>query len=63
MARVIKEAPLVEKQIVCCGCGATIAYVKNDIKQYHGTDYTGGPDGSEWIDCPGCSKRITLRTW
>lgn len=65
MARVIKEAPRKEKKIVCEHCGRTIAYVKNDIKSYHGRDISGGPDGCEWIKCPGdkCKKDIILRSW
>lgn len=63
MPRVIEDIPPVEKRIVCIYCGRTIAYVQNDVKSVHGTDISGGPDGSEWIDCPGCSKQIILRSW
>jgi predicted RNA-binding Zn-ribbon protein involved in translation (DUF1610 family) len=63
MARVLKEIPLKEKQTVCYSCGHTIAYVLNDVKEYHGTDYSGGPDGREWIVCPNCNKDIILRSW
>lgn len=62
MPRVIAEIPRKEKTIVCNGCGYTIAYVINDIKEYHGTDYSGGSDGKEWIDCP-CGKQIIIRSW
>jgi hypothetical protein len=65
MARTInkKPSPKVEKQVDCQNCGATIAYVGNDIKEYHGTDMGGGPDGREWVVCPNCKKDITLRSW
>jgi DNA-directed RNA polymerase subunit RPC12/RpoP len=63
MPRVIKEAPIVEKKVVCPHCGCTIGYVENDIQESHGTDISGGPDGEEYIRCPGCSKKITLRSW
>jgi hypothetical protein len=63
MARVISEIPRVEKHALCHSCGCTVAYVKNDIQEYHGTDYSGGPDGQEWINCPGCFKKIVLRSW
>lgn len=64
MARILKEVPIKEKQAVCNnGCGATVAYVPNDVKSWHGTDYSGGPDGEEWIVCPGCGEKITLRRW
>ncbi len=65
MARVLKEAPVVEKKVVCEHCGRTIAYVKNEVKEYHGTDISGGPDGQEWIVCPAndCGLNIILRSW
>lgn len=63
MPRVIEEVPIVEKRTVCHNCGRTIGYVQNDVHEYHGTDYSGGPDGREWIICPGCHKEITLRSW
>ena len=63
--RVIKEAPAKEvlKEIICRNCGVTLEYVPADVKSYHGTDIGGGPDGCEWIDCPRCSKRVTIRSW
>lgn len=63
MARVIEEVPIVEKRVVCPGCGSTIGYVQNDVQSRHGTDYGGGPDGMEWVDCPACRRRIVLRSW
>lgn len=45
------------------GCGAIIEYTRQDVKSYSGTDYSGGSDGSEWIDCPGCGQQIILRSW
>lgn len=64
MARVIKEVPVKEKQAVCeDGCGATVAYVPNEVKERHGTDYGGGPDGSKWVVCPGCGAKIVLESW
>ena len=65
MARIIDPTPSpeVEKKVVCRGCGATIAYVPNEIKSRHGTDYSGGPDGCTWVDCPNCTKPIILSSW
>lgn len=64
MARIIEDVPVEEKRAVCrAGCGRTVAYVPNDVQSHHGTDISGGPDGSEWINCPGCGKRIVLRSW
>ena len=63
--RVIKTdpAPEVVKQIVCRHCGATLEYVPNDVKSYHGTGIGGGPDGQEWVDCPNCNKKAIIRSW
>jgi len=66
MAKVISTdpSPKVEKQTICNrGCGATVAYVPNDVKEYNGQDYSGGPDGQRWIDCPNCGKKIILESW
>jgi len=52
------------KEIVCVsGCGATLRYVPNEVKKYSGTDYSGGSDGREWIDCPNCGEQVTIRSW
>lgn len=63
--KVIKTEPakIVVKEKVCRNCGVTLEYVPNDVKSYHGTDYGGGPDGYEWIDCPNCNKKVILKTW
>ena len=63
--RVISKGPnpQVEKKITCPNCGATLAYVPNDVKERNGTDYGGGPDGVTWIDCPECSKQVTISRW
>ncbi len=45
------------------GCGAIVEYTQSDIKTYSGKDYSGGSDGREWVDCPGCSKQYVLRSW
>jgi len=64
MARVIEDIPVVEKRIVHInGCGRTIAYVPNEVREIHRTDYGGGPDGKEFIICPSCGKEITVRAW
>lgn len=63
MARVVADAPEVEKHVNCRGCAKRIAYVGNDVHKREGTDYGGGPDGREWIVCPNCGKQITIRSW
>ncbi len=57
-----KPSPEVEKKITCRHCGRMLAYVPNDVQERHGTDYSGGPDGSEWVNCP-CGKPAVIRTW
>lgn len=68
MVKVIKKgsedpAPEVVKEIVCGNCASTLEYVPKDVKNYSGTDYGGGPDGREWIDCPECNAQVTIRSW
>lgn len=65
MARIVKEAPIKEKEVVCTHCGRTIAYVNNDVKEHSSSDYSGGPSGFTWVDCPAtdCLKKIILKSW
>jgi hypothetical protein len=65
MVKVISTEPheSVVKQVVCKHCWATLEYVPNEVKSYHGTDMGGGPDGREWVDCPNCNKEATIRSW
>lgn len=55
--------PEVVKRISCHNCGARLEYVPNDVQEYNGRDYGGGPDGQTWIDCPKCSKKVILSSW
>lgn len=59
----VKPDPAVVKQVSCNGCGARLEYVPNDVKERHGTDYGGGPDGAEWINCANCGKQVILKSW
>ena len=63
--RIIEEKPdpSVVKTIVCRNCGAKLEYTPNDVKIYHGHDYSGGSSGSEWLDCPNCLKPFMTRSW
>jgi hypothetical protein len=62
--RVIQEAPApeVEKRVTCKNCGRVLAYVPNDVLSYNGRDYSGGPDGCEWVPCP-CGKKAIISLW
>lgn len=55
--------PRIAKEVSCGDCGARLRYVPREIKSYHGTDYSGGPDGQEWVDCPNCGGRAVIRSW
>lgn len=63
--RIIKTEPAktVKKEVVCGHCGATLEYVPNDVKEYHGTDYGGGPDGKKWVVCPNCGEEAIISSW
>jgi len=63
--RVIDETPdpEVTKRVTCRNCGVRLEYVPLDVKRRDGTDYTGGADGEEWVDCPKCGKHAVIRSW
>ena len=63
--RVIKTKPAksVVKKVVCGECGATLEYTPNDVQEYHGKDYSGGPDGCTWDNCPHCGKKAIIDSW
>lgn len=63
--KIIEESPDPEivKRVTCRNCGSRLEYVPNDVKTYHGTDYSGGADGREWVDCPKCGKQAVIRSW
>jgi hypothetical protein len=58
-----KPAKSVVKRITCKNCGARLEYAPNDVKECHGHDLGGGPDGQEWVSCPNCKKRAIIRSW
>ena len=53
----------VAKKVTCENCSAVLKYLPKDVKERHGTDIGGGPDGAEWIVCPSCGKNVILRSW
>ena len=63
MVRVVGQDPSIVKRTSCKNCGAILEYTKNDVKERHGRDYSGGSDGKEWIDCPECSHEVVLKAW
>lgn len=63
MVKVIGEAPELMKQAKCRHCAAMLEYTSSDVKRHDEKDYSGGPAGYEWIDCPRCSKEVVLQSW
>ena len=63
MVEIIGEAPEAKKRITCQNCATVLEYAQNEVKVYHGKDYSGGPDGREWIVCPKCGKDVNIRSW
>lgn len=63
--RVIDEKPdpSVVKHAICKHCGVKLEYLPIDVKSVNGTDYSGGPDGCEFIECPKCNNQVILRSW
>ena len=47
MAKSIGEDTSVLKQVTCRNCAAIVQYARNEVKEYHGKDYSGGADGRE----------------
>jgi len=63
MVRIIGDAPETVKQATCYNCATRLEYTMNEVKAYHGKDYSGGSDGREWINCPKCGKEVVVRSW
>ena len=64
MVKVISTIPppSIVKELICRKCGATLEYTPNDIRKKIVTDYTGGSDEYQYIDCPNCNNanRISI---
>ncbi len=63
MVEIVGYDKEVIKKCTCKECGAVLRYGKHEVKSYHGTDWSGGPDGREWITCPSCGNDVTIRSW
>lgn len=53
--------PSVEKQLACRGCGATLAYVPNDVKDKR-VSCMGDVDTVYYIECPSCRHETSVRS-
>ncbi len=63
MVQVVGKDTSVVKRVTCRNCSSVLEYVPGEVKSRSGKDYSGGPDGKEWIDCPCCGKEVTLKSW
>jgi RNase P subunit RPR2 len=63
MVTVVGKDETKVKRVTCRSCASILEYNLSEVKEYHGTDYGGGPDGQEWVDCPHCGKRAVIRSW
>jgi hypothetical protein len=63
MVEIVGKDLSVVKICTCRNCGSILRYGNQDLRKYSGTDYSGGPDGREWIICPGCGEDVTIRSW
>jgi hypothetical protein len=63
MAKIV-EGPK-PKRVKCRDCRATIEYLPEEVQEYHGRDYGGGPDGYKRVKCPrpGCPGHGYIETW
>ena len=63
MVQVVGKDAVGVKRVTCRNCSSVLEYIPAEVKSRSGRDYSGGPDGKEWIDCPCCGKEVTLKSW
>lgn len=63
MVQIVGRNPEAVKKITCHSCASVLEYTKGEIQERHGTDYSGGADGCQFIVCPGCGKNVIIRSW
>lgn len=63
MVKVVGRDETAVKRITCRSCASVLEYTLSEVKSRHGTDYGGGPDGAEWVDCPNCGRQAIIRSW
>lgn len=63
MVKVVGKDESAVKRITCRSCASILEYTLSEVKSCHGTDYGGGPDGAEWVDCPNCGHQAIIRSW
>lgn len=64
MAEVVGRDVQAVKRITCRACAAVVEYTPGEVRNLRsGRDYSGGSDGADGFDCPGCGKQIITRSW
>lgn len=63
MVKVVGRDETAVKRITCRGCASILEYTLSEVKKYSGTDYGGGSDGCEWVDCPSCGYQVVIHSW
>lgn len=63
MVEIVGKDQKYVKRITCEKCASILEYTDNELKKYSGTDYSGGADGHEWIDCPCCGNKVITKSW
>ena len=63
MVTIVRIDESKQKEANCRNCGATLRYIDSEVKEYHGLDRSGGPEGREWIVCPNCNGAVNLKVW
>lgn len=59
----IVKGPSGHKRRKCQACLVTVEYAPNEVKERHGRDISGGPDGETYVECPNCGARIIITRW
>lgn len=63
MVKIVGRDERAVKRITCRKCASILEYTENEVKSRHGVDYSGGADGTEWVDCPSCGGQAIIRSW
>jgi len=51
------------KRVTCKSCASILEYTLSEVKSRRGTDWSGGSDGAEWVDCPKCGWQAIIKSW
>jgi hypothetical protein len=60
MIEVIGKDTSIAKTTVCRNCASVLRYLPMDVRKEYKTDYTGGRDYYDFIQCP-CGKLVTVK--